>query len=129
MNESLPPQVETRRPASLKSAILRFSILVALLVAAVLIFRYTPLHELLTRERMIALMADLRSTWWAPLVLIGLYVVLSPSGLPISPLIWAGGIVFGVWWGWLYNFLGALLGATASFLFARALGRDLDLGR
>ena len=44
-----------------------------------------------------------------------------------SPLIWAGGIVFGIWWGWLYNFIGALLGASASYLIARALGRDLVL--
>jgi uncharacterized membrane protein YdjX (TVP38/TMEM64 family) len=76
---------------------------------------------------MIAVLAELRSAWWAPVALIGLYVVVSPSGLPVSPLIWAGGIVFGVWWGWLYNFLGALLGASASFLLARALGRDLVL--
>jgi len=101
--------------------------LVAFLVAAFLVFRLTPLHEILTRDRMIALMAELRAAWWAPVALIGLYVLLSPSGLPVSPLIWAGGIVFGVWWGWLYNFLGALLGASASFLLARALGRDLVL--
>lgn len=101
--------------------------LVTFLVAAFLVFRLTPLHEILTRDRMIALMAELRSAWWAPVALIGLYVLVSPSGLPVSPLIWAGGIVFGVWWGWLYNFLGALLGASASFLLARALGRDLVL--
>ena len=115
------------RRRTLRSAVLRFLILVAFLVAAFLIFRFTPLHELLTKDRMIALMADLRSAWWAPVALIGLYVVVAPSGLPISPLIWAGGIVFGIWWGWLYNFVGALLGASASYLLARALGRDLVL--
>jgi len=99
----------------------------AFLVVAFLVFRLTPLNDFLTRDRMIALMAELRSAWWAPVALIGLYVLVSPSGLPVSPLIWAGGIVFGVWWGWLYNFLGALLGASASFLLARALGRDLVL--
>lgn len=123
-----PPAEQTpRRRISLRSAILRFALLAAILIAAFLVFRFTPLHEILTRERMIALMAELRSAWWAPVALIGLYVVVSPSGLPVSPLIWAGGIVFGVWWGWLYNFLGALLGASASYLLARGLGRDLVL--
>jgi len=97
----------------------------AFLVAAFVIYRFTPLHDVLTREKMIALMAELRSAWWAPVALIGLYAVVSPSGMPVSPLIWAGGIVFGIWWGWLYNFLGALLGASISYLLARALGRDL----
>lgn len=127
MSENAASGDRPQRRISLKSALLRFLGLVAFLVAAFLVFRLTPLHEYLTRENMISLMTELRSAWWAPVALIGLYVVVSPSGLPISPLIWAGGIVFGVWWGWLYNFLGALLGASASFLLARALGRDLVL--
>ena len=110
---------------SLRGALLKFALLATILIVAFLVFRYTPLNEFLTRERMVSVMEDLRSAWWAPLALIGLYVVLSPTGLPVSPLIWAGGIVFGIWWGWLYNFIGALLGASASFLLARVLGRDL----
>ncbi len=61
------------------------------------------------------------------MALIGLYLLLSPTGLPVSPLIFAGGVVFGVWWGWLYNFVGTLLGASASYLLARSLSRDLIL--
>lgn len=99
--------------------------LAVVLLAAFLAFRYTPLHELLTRERMITIMDGLRAAWWAPLALIGLYVVLSPTGLPVSPLIWSGGIVFGFWMGSIYNFIGCVLGASASYLMARALGRDL----
>lgn len=114
-----------RRRVSLRGALLKFALLATILIVAFLVFRYTPLNEFLTRERMVSVMEDLRSAWWAPLALIGLYVVLSPTGLPVSPLIWAGGIVFGIWWGWLYNFIGALLGASASFLLARVLGRDL----
>jgi len=117
----------SRRPVSLRVAIVRFSVLVAILILAFLVFRFTPLNEFLTKDRMVSLMSELRAAWWAPIALIGLYVVLSPTGLPVSPLIWAGGVVFGIWWGWLYNFIGALLGATASYLMALALGRDLVL--
>ena len=116
-----------RRTVSLRVAIVRFSVLIAILILAFLVFRFTPLHQFLTKDRLVSLMSELRSAWWAPIALIGLYVVLSPSGLPVSPLIWAGGVVFGIWWGWLYNFIGALLGASASYLMARALGRDLVL--
>ena len=106
-------------------AILRFLVLILLVILAALALRYTPLNEFLTREKMIATLEQLRAAWWSPLVLIGLYMVLSPTGLPVSPLIFAGGVVFGAWWGSLYNFVGSLLGATASFLLARALGRQL----
>lgn len=118
---------EIRRRKSLRGAILKFALLVVILIVAFLLFRYTPLNEFLTRDHLITLMEQLRSAWWAPLALIGLYVVLSPTGLPISPLIWAGGIVFGIWWGWLYNFIGAMLGASASYYLAHLLGRDLVL--
>lgn len=108
-----------------RSAVLKFLVLIAVLVIAALALRYTPLNEFLTREKMVATLDQLRLAWWSPLALIGLYVVLSPTGLPVSPLIFAGGVVFGVQWGWLYNFIGSLLGATSSYLLARALGRQL----
>lgn len=120
-------RTEPRSRVSLRAALLRFLLLIVLLVVAFLIFRLTPLSEVLTKERMVALMEQLRSAWWAPLALVGLYVIVSPTGLPVSPLVWSGGVVFGIWWGWLYNFLGALLGASVSYLLARALGRDLIL--
>ena len=108
-----------------RSAVIKFLVLITVLLLAALALRYTPLGDILTREKMVAALDHLRGAWWSPLALIGLYVVLSPTGLPVSPLIFAGGVVFGVTMGWLYNFIGATLGATASFLLARTLGRQL----
>ena len=108
-----------------RSAVIKFALLVAMLVVAFALFRWTPLHEFLTKDRIVALMMDLRAAWWAPVGLLALYLVVSPTGLPVSPLIFAGGVVFGVKLGWLYNLIGTMIGATASFLLARALGYDL----
>ena len=120
------PSGNTRRGRRIpRSAVVKFLVMIAVLVIAALTLRYTPLSEFLTREKMVATLDQLRLAWWSPLALIGLYVVLSPTGLPVSPLIFAGGVVFGVKWGWLYNFIGSLLGATSSYLLARALGRQL----
>jgi len=117
---SIPPVARIPR-----SALLRFAVFAALLAIGFAALRWTPLSELFTREALISTLSALRELWWAPLVFIGLYLVASPMGLPISPLIFAGGLVFGVRWGWLYNFAGALGGAGASYILARALGRDL----
>ena len=59
------------------------------------------------------------------LALIGLWTALSPLGLPATPLLLAGGVVFGPALGTLYNTIGATLGGGAAFLLARLLGRDL----
>jgi len=120
-----PPPASGPRRAIPRAAVIRFALLVAILVAAFALFRWTPLNELLTKDRMVELLLELRSAWWAPLALIGLYFVVSPTGLPVSPLVFAGGVVFGVELGWLYNFVGTMLGASASFLLARSLGHEL----
>lgn len=110
---------------SRRSSLGRFLILLALLGGAFLVVRLTPLGAYLEQERMIALLTDLQETWWAPLALFGLYLVLCPLGLPATPLLFAGGFVFGLAWGALYNFIGCWLGAASSFFLGRLLGRDL----
>jgi uncharacterized membrane protein YdjX (TVP38/TMEM64 family) len=105
--------------------IARGLVLLLLLAAGFAAVRWTPLREYLTRETLVALLATLRQAWWSPLALVALYVGLAPLGLPMTPLILAGGAVFGAAWGTLYNLVGTFLGATASYLLARHLGRDL----
>ncbi len=108
-----------------KKALLRFALFVLLIAAAALALRYTPLGNLLSKENLLDVLGHLRSAWWAPLLLIGLYVLLSPVGLPATPLLIAGGFVFGAWVGTLYNLLGMVGGALSSYLFARHMGHEL----
>jgi len=56
---------------------------------------------------------------WAPLVFVLGYAVATVGFIPGSALTLAAGAVFGIVEGTLYAFLGATLGATASFLIAR----------
>lgn len=108
-----------------RGAILRFAVLALLLAGAFAAFRFTSLGQSLTPENVQALLERLRENPWAPAILIGLYLVLAPLGLPVSPLIVAGGVAFGPWFGWLYNFLGCLGGGVASFVLGRTLAHDL----
>jgi uncharacterized membrane protein YdjX (TVP38/TMEM64 family) len=121
------PVDEYSTPRSLRSAALRALILLLVLAIAFLIMRWTAVGDLLTREHLSALLLELRQTAWAGPALVGLYAILSPLGMPISPLIFAGGAVFGFFSGLAFNLVGSLLGAAASFLLAQQLGRDLVL--
>ncbi len=108
-----------------RRAIVRFIVLALLVGAGFAVLRFTPLRDQLTREALAATLAGLRDAWWSPLALGGLYLLLAPLGLPMSPLVFAGGIVFGFFEGTLYNLAGLFVGATASFGLARGLGHEL----
>jgi uncharacterized membrane protein YdjX (TVP38/TMEM64 family) len=103
----------------------RFALFLLLVGAAAAAARWTALGDLLTREAVLALLGDLRQAWWSPLLLIGLYVVLCPLGLPATPLMVGGGVVFGAALGSLYNLAGTLLGAVVSYYLADHLGSEL----
>jgi uncharacterized membrane protein YdjX (TVP38/TMEM64 family) len=105
--------------------VLRFLLMVAVLLVAFVIFRETGLADRMSLEALSTAVGTVRGWWWSPLALIGIWTLLSPLGLPGSVPLLAGAVVFGPWWGFLYNQIGATLGAVTSFLFARLLGHDL----
>ena len=119
---------EDAGPAIPRWVVVRFLLFLAVVGVGFVLFRYTPLgerlNELLDRERLMALRASLQERWWTAPLLVLLYVVVAPLGAPVSPLMLAGGAVFGTLVGSVLNFLGTFLGGAASYFLARALGRD-----
>lgn len=119
-----PPELPVARRLPRK-ALLRFAIFLALLAAAAAAARWTPLRDLLSREVLLATLGRLREAWWSPLLLVGLYALLCPIGLPATPLMLAGAVVFGAVWGSVYNFTGLFVGGVAGYLVARFFGAEL----
>jgi phospholipase D1/2 len=116
-----PPRQTPRVPRRL---LFRFLALVAIVVTGFVVLRFTPLHQYLTVEKISALFAHLRASWWAPLALIAVYIVLCPLGVPASPMMLTGGMVFGFIPGFLYNLTGTWLGGVVTYFLGRILGRD-----
>jgi uncharacterized membrane protein YdjX (TVP38/TMEM64 family) len=105
--------------------LLRFLVLVAVVVTGFAVLRWTPLSQYLTIAKITTLFDQARGFWWAPMALIGAYIVLCPLGVPASPMMIAGGMVFGPLWGTIYNVVGTFLGGVATYFLGRSLGRDL----
>ena len=61
---------------------------------------------------------------WAPALYIGLFILLPAFFFPVAVLALAGGLLFGLWWGSVYTFLGAVLNCALMFLLARYVGRS-----
>lgn len=60
---------------------------------------------------------------WAPLAYIGLFTVLPAFFFPVAVLALAGGLLFGLWKGAVYTFIGAVLNCSLMFWMARYAGR------
>ncbi len=55
---------------------------------------------------------------------IGLFTVLPAFFFPVAVLALAGGLLFGLLWGSVYTFVGAILNCALMFLLARYIGRE-----
>jgi uncharacterized membrane protein YdjX (TVP38/TMEM64 family)/predicted metal-dependent hydrolase len=121
------PPVLKPAPLVPRPLLIRFLTLVAILVTGFVVLRWTPLADQMTVERISALFDRLRETWWAPAALLACYVILCPLGVPASPMMITGGIVFGTALGSVYNTLGVFLGGASTYFLGRVLGRDFVL--
>lgn len=61
---------------------------------------------------------------WAPVLYVGLFILLPTFFFPVAVLALAGGLLFGLWWGSVYTFIGAVLNCALMFLLARYVGRS-----
>lgn len=89
------------------------------LLGAILLCWY--LGTLVSPQELQAYLRELGS--WAAVGYIGLFTVLPAFFFPVAVLALAGGLVFGLWLGSLYTFIGAILNCTAMFFLARYAGR------
>lgn len=113
-------------PGHIKKTVKLVTILILLIVGLLLEYHY-KISDYFGPDQINQWLA--RSGDAAPLVFIGVMasaIVISP--IPTLPLDIAAGSFFGPLLGTLYAATGALIGAVASFLIARFLGRDLIKG-
>lgn len=106
----------TRKPAWGKLAAIVLAC--AALAAA---WRYTPLSELVTPERIIGWARAVRGTAWAP---IGVMLIYTPAAFVMFPrplLTLLTVIAFGPWLGFAYGMAGILLSALATYYAGRVM--------
>ena len=105
-----------------KKAALKALILLAFIVGAILLVRFTPLKQYLTADALGRYLAMVGM--WAPLIFILIYAAGICLFLPGTLLTGLGAAIFGAYWGFVWVWLGAMLGASAAFFIGRTLGRE-----
>jgi uncharacterized membrane protein YdjX (TVP38/TMEM64 family) len=101
--------------------LLTIVVIVAALAAA---WRYTPLAEYVTAERIAGWARSIRGWSWAPAVVVFLYTPAAFVMFPRPLLTLATVIAFGPWLGFVYGMTGIILSALATYYAGRLLSEQ-----
>jgi uncharacterized membrane protein YdjX (TVP38/TMEM64 family) len=104
------------------SGIAKAALLVAFIALAVYVVRFTPVKEYLTAETLGRLLDQ--AGIWAPVAFILVYAVGVCLFVPGTLITAIGAAIFGPYWGFLYVWVGAMIGASTAFFIGRGLGRE-----
>ncbi len=108
---------KTRKGPSIRAALL-----IVFVITAILIARFTPLREYLAVEKLGHFLETAGP--WASVAFIGIYAAGVCLFIPGTLLTTAGAAIFGPYYGFVYVWFGAMIGASLAFLIGRYLGRD-----
>jgi uncharacterized membrane protein YdjX (TVP38/TMEM64 family) len=109
-------------PKKRTGAVVKAVVLVLFVITAVLIVRFTPVKEFLTAERLGLFLAN--AGFLAPLMFVLVYAVGVCLFVPGTLLTTLGAAIFGPYFGFVYVWLGAMIGSSLAFFIGRYLGRD-----
>jgi uncharacterized membrane protein YdjX (TVP38/TMEM64 family) len=110
------PTKKTSKP------IFKAIVFVAFIIGAIFLIRFTPIKNYLTADALGSFLEG--AGIWAPVVYMIFYAIGVCLFVPGTLLTGLGAAIFGAYWGFLYVWIGAMLGAVAAFFIGRTLGRD-----
>jgi uncharacterized membrane protein YdjX (TVP38/TMEM64 family) len=116
--EAIPQQPMRGR----KRGIIKALFLFVFIIAAIFLIRFSPLKEFLTQEALGRFLDE--AGFWAPLIYIVIYATGICLFVPGTLLTAIGAAIFGPYWGFVYVWVGAMIGASAAFWIGRTLGRE-----
>jgi uncharacterized membrane protein YdjX (TVP38/TMEM64 family) len=88
--------------------------------------RFTPIKNYLTAQALGQFLDT--AGIWAPVVFMIIYAVGVCLFVPGTLLTGLGAAIFGPYWGFVYVWIGAMVGAAAAFVIGRTLGREFAAG-
>ena len=104
------------------SALIKVTILLLFIIAAIYIVRFSPAKEYFSAEYLERFLAS--AGIWTPLIFVFVYAGGVCIFIPGTLLTAIGAAVFGPYWGFLYVWTGAMIGSSLAFFIGRYLGRD-----
>ena len=113
---------QAMKPQGRSRGIGKAAIFIVFILVAVYVARFTPVKDYLTAETLGGLLD--KTGIWAPAAFILIYAVGVCVFVPGTLITAIGAAIFGPYWGFLYVWVGAMIGASAAFFVGRSLGRE-----
>jgi uncharacterized membrane protein YdjX (TVP38/TMEM64 family) len=110
-----------------KRTILKACLFLVFVCGAVILGNFGPLRESLTAERLGRFL--ILTGVWGPILFVLLYGVGICLFIPGIVLTSLGAAIFGAYWGFLFTWAGAMLGASGAFFISRVLAREFVSSR
>ena len=118
-------EVAVEKPIkSRKKGLIKALVLLAFIIFALYVMKFTPVKEYLTLEALGSFIN--KAGIWAPIVYMIVYAVAVCLFVPGVLLIGLGAAIFGAYLGFLYVWIGAMSGAVVAFWIGRTLKRDFS---
>ena len=114
--------VDQQPVGSRKKAIVKAVMLLLFIAGAIIVVRFTPVKNYLSAEALGSILEA--AGFWGPLAFIVIYTIGVCLFIPGTLLTGLGAAIFGSYWGFVYVWIGAMLGASAAFVIGRTLGRE-----
>jgi uncharacterized membrane protein YdjX (TVP38/TMEM64 family) len=105
-----------------KGPAVKAAMLLAFIVGAIYLVRYSPVQGYFSPKALGGFLEAAGT--WAPLVFITIYAAGVCLFIPGTLLTALGAAIFGAYWGFIYVWFGAMLGAGCAFVIGRTLGRE-----
>jgi phospholipase D1/2 len=112
---------KTRRSGKRGPAWGKLALILLAAAALAAVWRWTPLAEIVTAERILGWTRTVRETWWAPIVLVLAYTPAAFILLPRPLITLVSVMTFGVLLGLVYGTAGALIAALVTYYAGRFL--------
>ena len=109
-------------PQPARKGLVKAGVLLAFIAGAVYLVRYSPVKGYFTPDSLTGFVEG--TGLWAPVVFVFLYAAGVCLFLPGTLLTALGAAIFGPYFGFVYVWLGAMLGSSLAFFIGRYLGRD-----
>jgi uncharacterized membrane protein YdjX (TVP38/TMEM64 family) len=105
-----------------KTALVKVSLLILFIGVSIYLVRFSPARQYFTSEQLGLVLEA--AGFWAPLLFLLIYAAGVCLFLPGTLLTALGAAIFGPYWGFVYVWVAAMIGASFAFLIGRYLGRD-----
>jgi phosphatidylserine/phosphatidylglycerophosphate/cardiolipin synthase-like enzyme/uncharacterized membrane protein YdjX (TVP38/TMEM64 family) len=122
--ELIADLVVPRFPGRRWPLLIKFAAIVALFAGLTIAWHYPPLSEIAKPDSIGPMLQSLAAEPWAPILIIGIYLVGGLIAFPVMILIAATAAAFGPLTGLIYATTGALTSAVVTYAVGALLGRD-----